>query len=50
VSGVQALKGRRVRAEVAGKCATWTRPWRGAGGSDVGDGFEQRDPRVSENG
>jgi hypothetical protein len=50
VSGVQALKGGRVHAEVAGKCATWTRPWRGAGGSNVGVGSEQRDPRISENG
>jgi hypothetical protein len=34
VSGVQAQKGGRVRAEVAGKRATWARPQRGvrAGG------------------
>jgi hypothetical protein len=34
VSGVWALKGGRLRAEVAGKRATWVRPWRGAGGLD----------------
>jgi hypothetical protein len=32
VSGVRALNGGQVRAEVAGKRATWARPWRGAGG------------------
>jgi hypothetical protein len=30
VSGVRALKEGRVRAEVAGKRATWARPWRSA--------------------
>jgi hypothetical protein len=41
-------KGGRVRAEVAGKCMTWARPWRGAGGLYGGDGSDQRDPRASE--
>jgi hypothetical protein len=31
VSGVQALKGGWVRAEVVGKREMWARPWHGAG-------------------
>jgi hypothetical protein len=30
VSGVRALKGGRVHAEVVGKCVTWAQPWWGA--------------------
>jgi hypothetical protein len=37
-----------VRVKVAGKRATWARPWRGAGDSDRGDGSDRWDPRASE--
>jgi hypothetical protein len=50
VSGVRALKGGRVRAEVVGKRVTWAQPWWGAGGSDGGYCSDRQDPRVSENG
>jgi hypothetical protein len=48
VSGLRALNGGQVHAKVAGKCTTWARPWRGAGGSDKGDGSDRQDPRASE--
>jgi hypothetical protein len=48
VSGWRALNGGQVHAKVAGKCTTWARPWRGAGGSDKGDGSDRQDPRASE--